>query len=134
MSLHASAMQNSVLTSFIGALQGSVSVLLTIGYGMIAGQFKLIKDSSAKDISRLCVKLLQPALLIINVGSEVHPETLPRYFPIIGEYLSRIGLGKRLTRPPPSLVCRVQPGLNSDRRRGAPMVQDAQLRCPSLRV
>ncbi|KAL1721699.1 auxin efflux carrier [Schizophyllum commune] len=83
MSLHASAMQNSVLTSFIGALQGSVSVLLTIGYGMIAGHFKLIKDSSAKDISRLCVKLLQPALLIINVGSEVHPETLPRYFPII---------------------------------------------------
>ena len=99
MSLHASAMQNSVLTSFIGALQGSVSVLLTIGYGMIAGHFKLIKDSSAKDISRLCVKLLQPALLIFNVGSEVHPETLPRYFPIIGESWSRIGLGKALMRP-----------------------------------
>lgn len=76
-------MQNSILTSFIGALQGSVSVLLTITYGIIAGHFKLIKDSSAKDISRLCVKLLQPALLIINVGSEVHVETLRRYFPII---------------------------------------------------
>ena len=132
MSLHASAMQNSVLTSFIGALQGSVSVLLTIGYGMIAGHFKLIKDSSAKDISRLCVKLLQPALLIINVGSEVHPETLPRYFPIIGESWSRIGLGKALTRPR-SLVCRVQSGLNSHRCRGAEMVQDAQLRCTGLR-
>ncbi|KAL1738190.1 hypothetical protein HDZ31DRAFT_7677, partial [Schizophyllum fasciatum] len=74
---------NSILTSFIGALQGSVSVLLTIAYGIIAGHFKLIKDSSAKDISRLCVELLQPALLIINVGSEVHPETLRRYLPII---------------------------------------------------
>lgn len=43
--------------AFLGALQASVAVLLTIGYGVIASQYNILRDSSAKDISKLCVKL-----------------------------------------------------------------------------
>ena len=43
--------------AFLGALQASVAVLLTIGYGVIASQYGILRDSSAKDISKLCVKM-----------------------------------------------------------------------------
>ncbi|KAL9117479.1 MAG: hypothetical protein Q9187_005983 [Circinaria calcarea] len=74
---------SSITTSFLGALQASLSVLLTIGYGVIAAQFDLLKGSSAKDISKLCVRLFLPALLITNVGSELHLDTASRYVPVL---------------------------------------------------
>lgn len=73
----------SILTPFLGALQASLSVLLTIGYGVIAAQFDLLTSSSAKDISKLCVRMFLPALLITNVGSQLHLDTAMRYVPIL---------------------------------------------------
>ncbi|MCJ1364057.1 hypothetical protein MMC16_003166 [Acarospora aff. strigata] len=73
----------SLVTSFLGALQASLAVLLTIGYGVIAAQFDLLKGSSAKDISKLCVRMFLPALLITNVGSQLHLDTAMRYVPIL---------------------------------------------------
>ncbi|KAI9874853.1 MAG: hypothetical protein M1830_009202, partial [Pleopsidium flavum] len=73
----------SLVTSFLGALQASLAVLLTIGYGVIAAQFDLLKGSSAKDISKVCVRLFLPALLITNVGSQLHLDTAIRYVPIL---------------------------------------------------
>lgn len=70
-------------TSFLGALQASLAVLLTIGYGVIASQFDILQESSAKDISKLCIRLFLPALLISNVGSQLHHDTIMRYVPII---------------------------------------------------
>ncbi|KAI9711610.1 MAG: hypothetical protein M1812_007132 [Candelaria pacifica] len=70
-------------TSFLGALQASLAVLLTIGYGVIASQFNILQESSAKDISKLCVRLFLPALLISNVGSQIHLDTVTRYVPIL---------------------------------------------------
>ncbi|KAI9756724.1 MAG: U4/U6-U5 snRNP complex subunit prp31 [Chaenotheca gracillima] len=72
-----------LLTSFVGALQASISVLLTISYGLIATQFSIISEASAKDISKLCVRIFLPALLITNVGSELHASTVGRYIPIL---------------------------------------------------
>lgn len=78
----------SLVTSFLGALQASLAVLLTIGYGVIAAQFDLLKASSAKDISKLCVRMFLPALLITNMGSQLHLDTVMRYVPILSKSCS----------------------------------------------
>lgn len=80
-------MSSGLLPSFLGALQASLSVLLTIGYGVIAAQYGFLKGSSAKDISRICVKMFLPALLISNVGSQLHSDTAMRYLPVLGMFL-----------------------------------------------
>ena len=76
-------MPSSLAASFLGALQAALSVLLTIGYGVVAAQFELLKGSNTSDISKTCVRLFLPALLITNVGSELHLDTAMRYVPIL---------------------------------------------------
>ncbi|KAK4928369.1 hypothetical protein LTR28_011886, partial [Elasticomyces elasticus] len=66
---------DSFLIPFLGALQASLAVLFTIFFGVIAAQFSLLSESSAKDISKTCVRLFLPALLVVNVGSQLHLET-----------------------------------------------------------
>lgn len=78
-----SSSSSSLTTSFLGAVQASISVLLTIWYGVLAGQYGLISDSSAKDISKACVRMFLPALLFTNVGSELNASTLPRFVPVL---------------------------------------------------
>jgi len=77
-------MSSGILASFLGALQASLAVLLTISYGVIAARFNLLKESSARDISKTCVRLFLPALLVTNVGSELHFDTAYRYIPVLG--------------------------------------------------
>ncbi|KKY27689.1 putative auxin efflux carrier superfamily [Phaeomoniella chlamydospora] len=74
---------SSLLESFLGALQASLAVLLTISYGVIAAQFKLLDHSAGKKISSICVRMFLPALLVTKVGSELHLETWARYVPIL---------------------------------------------------
>lgn len=95
-------MSNGILPSFLGALQASVSVLLTIGYGVVASRFNLLKESSSRDISKTCVRLFLPALLINNVGSELHADTALRYVPVLSKPISRI-LGQRASNKSISL-------------------------------
>ena len=76
-------MPNELLTSFLGAIQASLSVLLVISYGVIAAQFDILKGDSTKQISTLCVRMFLPALLITNVGSQLHADTGIRYIPIL---------------------------------------------------
>ncbi|KAF2015281.1 hypothetical protein BU24DRAFT_441096 [Aaosphaeria arxii CBS 175.79] len=68
---------------FVGALQASVSVLLTIFYGVLAAQFKLLSSNGAKEVSNTCVRMFLPALLIFKVGSELQQGTAIRYVPIL---------------------------------------------------
>lgn len=75
----------SLLISFLGALQASLAVLLTIFYGVIAAQFNLLDGASAKSISKVCVRMFLPALLITKVGSELHADTAIRYLPIVSK-------------------------------------------------
>lgn len=79
-------MASHVLSSFLGAVQASLAVLLTISYGVIASRFNLLKESSSRDISKTCVRLFLPALLITNVGSELHVDTALRYVPVLSEF------------------------------------------------
>lgn len=76
-------MSNSFLSSFLGALQASLSVLLVIFYGVVASQYKFLDGPSAKKISAACVRLFLPALLITKVGSELQAGTGKRYVPIL---------------------------------------------------
>lgn len=78
-------MSSGILPSFLGALQASLAVLLTIGYGAIAARFNLLSESSGRDISKMCVRLFLPALLITNVGSELHADTAYRYAPVLSK-------------------------------------------------
>lgn len=66
----------SFLIPFLGALQASIAVLLTISAGVIAAQFRLLSESASKEISQVGVNLFLPALLITNIGSHVHSETV----------------------------------------------------------
>ncbi|KAL8649848.1 MAG: hypothetical protein Q9210_004157 [Variospora velana] len=50
-------MSESLTISFLGALQASVSVLLTIGVGVLASQFNILKQGSTKEVSTLCSKI-----------------------------------------------------------------------------
>lgn len=70
----------SFVVPFLGALQASIAVLLTIFAGVIASQFNLISEESSRDVSKVCVKLFMPALLIVNVGSELNLETVSLKF------------------------------------------------------
>jgi predicted permease len=79
-------MSSGLLHSFLGALQASLAVLLTISYGAVASRFDLLKESSSRDISKTCVRLFLPALLITKVGSEVHADTAYRYAPVLSKF------------------------------------------------
>lgn len=72
-----------LFNSFLAAIQASLSVLLVIFYGAIAARFKLLDSSSAKSISKICVKMFLPALLLTKIGSELHVESAHRYLIIL---------------------------------------------------
>jgi predicted permease len=72
-----------LLQPFLGAVQASLSVLLVMFYGGIAAHFKLIDRANTKPISKLCVRMLLPALLITKVGSELKLESAHRYLVIL---------------------------------------------------
>ncbi|KAL1587011.1 hypothetical protein WHR41_04109 [Cladosporium halotolerans] len=91
-----------LLIPFLGALQASVAVLLTIFAGVLASQFQLIGADSSKEISKVAVRLFLPALLIVNVGSQLHADTGIRYVPIIFwsifYQLASLGIGVGATK------------------------------------
>ena len=74
---------DGLLSAFLGALQASLAVLLTISYGVIAAQWKLLDGHSATSISKICVRMFLPALLITKVGGELHLDTAVRYVPVL---------------------------------------------------
>ncbi|ORY10708.1 membrane transport protein-domain-containing protein [Clohesyomyces aquaticus] len=74
---------SELLAPFLGAIQASFSVLLTIFFGVLTGQFGLLSSNAAKEVSRTCVRMFLPALLIYEIGSELDQETGVRYVPIL---------------------------------------------------
>lgn len=46
---------------------------------------RILDGSSSKKISTLCVRLFLPALLITNVGSQLHADTGIRYVPVLSK-------------------------------------------------
>jgi predicted permease len=75
--------QAGLLNSFIAAIQASLSVLLVIFYGAAAAKLKLLDSSSSKSISKICVRMFLPALLLTQIGSELHSGSAHRYLIIL---------------------------------------------------
>ncbi|KAI1208842.1 auxin efflux carrier [Annulohypoxylon truncatum] len=76
-------MPSELLVSFLGAIQASLSVLITIGCGVAAAQFGLITTSAAEEVSHLCVTVLLPCLMIVKLGSELHLDTVVHFVPVV---------------------------------------------------
>jgi predicted permease len=76
-------MAAGLVESFLGAIQASLSVLLVISYGGLAARLKLIDRKDTRAISRMCVRIFLPALLITKVGAELHAENADRYLVIL---------------------------------------------------
>lgn len=76
---------DGLLPPFLGALQACVSVLLTMCYGVAARRLSLIHDATINDMSALGVKLFLPALIVVNLGKELHIGTALNYLPVLGK-------------------------------------------------
>ncbi|KAL8889874.1 MAG: hypothetical protein Q9215_002910 [Flavoplaca cf. flavocitrina] len=76
-------MPDSLAVSFLGALQASLSVLLTIGVGVLASQFSILNQASTKELSTVCVRIFLPCLLISNLGENLSPDSAVRYASIL---------------------------------------------------
>ena len=72
-----------LLPSFLAAIQASLSVLLVISYGSIASYLSLLNTKSTSQISKICVRMFLPALLLTQIGSELHLSSAHRYVAIL---------------------------------------------------
>ena len=65
-----SGIKENFVIPFAGALQASLAVLLTIFYGVIAAQFDLLNEKSAKDISNVGQQLSLESVSVKEVREE----------------------------------------------------------------
>ncbi|KAL2129130.1 hypothetical protein VTI74DRAFT_8192 [Chaetomium olivicolor] len=65
--------------AFLAAIQASLSVLLVMSYGGLAAYLRLIDRAGTKPISKLCVHIFLPALLITKLGAELTVQNAHRY-------------------------------------------------------
>jgi predicted permease len=72
-----------LLSSFVAAVQASLSVILVISYGALTARLGLLDSKNGKAISKICVKMFLPALLLVQIGSELHLDSANRYLTIL---------------------------------------------------
>lgn len=84
--------QSGVAQTLLAALQASLSVLLVISYGAVAARLKLLTPENTKAVSKVCVRLFLPALLVTKVGSELHAGSARNYAIIVAWGLLAHGL------------------------------------------
>lgn len=75
--------QTGLLNSFLAAIQASLSVLLVIFYGGVAAHLQILTPTNTKAISKVCVRMFLPALLVTKIGSELHSGSASRYLIIL---------------------------------------------------
>ncbi|KAJ5831789.1 hypothetical protein N7474_000100 [Penicillium riverlandense] len=74
---------NGLVVPFLGALQACTSVLLTMCYGVAARRLRLIHEATINDMSGLGVKLFLPALIVVNLGRQLHLDTALNYLRVL---------------------------------------------------
>ncbi|KAF7370053.1 Auxin efflux carrier [Mycena sanguinolenta] len=70
---------SGLLETFLAAIQASLSVLLVMLYGGIAAWMNILTPANTKAVSKICVQMFLPALLITKIGSELHSGSAGRY-------------------------------------------------------
>ncbi|QDS73231.1 hypothetical protein FKW77_003898 [Venturia effusa] len=68
-----------IFQSLVAAVQASLSVILVLLYGGVASHLNLLDGKTGKVISKICVKMFLPALLLVKLGSEMQVENANRY-------------------------------------------------------
>ncbi|KAJ3567529.1 hypothetical protein NP233_g6302 [Leucocoprinus birnbaumii] len=76
-------MSSASIIAISGALQGSLSVIITILYGVAAARFNIVSPTTTRDVSRLCADILLPALLFTSIGKNLSFSQLLLYLPIV---------------------------------------------------
>jgi predicted permease len=75
-------MSSAFVVALGGAFQSSLSVIVTIFYGVIAAKLDMTNPTTIKDISTLCAHFFLPALLFASIGDNISIEKLPIYLPV----------------------------------------------------
>lgn len=73
-----------ILVPLLGAFQACLSVLLTMCYGVATRRFCLLRREAINEMTGLGVKVFLPALLIVNLGNNLHYESALNYVPVLG--------------------------------------------------
>ncbi|EJD41832.1 hypothetical protein AURDEDRAFT_169035 [Auricularia subglabra TFB-10046 SS5] len=63
--------QSDIAASLLGALQGTVSVLLTLFSGYFCAKIGILDKNSTRRVNGLCSKLFLPCLLITQIGADL---------------------------------------------------------------
>jgi len=69
-------MSGEVTGALVGAVKGTLSVLLTMLTGHIAARVGIIDKGATRRISRLCSGIFLPCLLVSQIGGELQPKEL----------------------------------------------------------
>ncbi|KZS91981.1 hypothetical protein SISNIDRAFT_456174 [Sistotremastrum niveocremeum HHB9708] len=64
-------MSSSLAVTLLSSFQSSLSVLLTLSYGLVASKLGILSPASATQVARLCIQIFLPALLFTSLGSQV---------------------------------------------------------------
>ncbi|KAH8827951.1 hypothetical protein DL96DRAFT_1128072 [Flagelloscypha sp. PMI_526] len=89
-------MDSSLITSIIGAFQASLSVLVVVFYGVLLSHFHVVSPMGAKEVSKACVRVFLPALLIYDLGNQLHKGNTSNYAIIIAWSLIYNGISLAL--------------------------------------
>ncbi|OBZ68028.1 putative transporter C5D6.04 [Grifola frondosa] len=98
---------SSLGATFLGALQGSVAVLLTLLAGYVSARGGYLDHPTVKHVSKLCTVLFLPSLIIVGMGPELTASKLSDLWiiPLWGFVSTLIAhafgwLGQRMLRLP----------------------------------
>lgn len=72
--------EKTLIETFVGALEGAVSVLLTCFAGYLTARRGLLNHPTVNQVSKLCTTLFLPCLLIVQMGPELTVPSLSRYW------------------------------------------------------
>ncbi|KZT10648.1 uncharacterized protein LAESUDRAFT_342656 [Laetiporus sulphureus 93-53] len=72
--------ESTLSETFIGALQGTISVLLTCFAGYVVARRGFLNQPTVKHISKLCTSIFLPSLLIVQMGPELTTGSLSKYW------------------------------------------------------
>jgi predicted permease len=75
-------MVSAIVISALGSFEATFSVLLTLSYGVLAARLSLFDARVVQQVSRLCVDMFLPALIITKVGAEMDAHNLINYIPV----------------------------------------------------
>lgn len=73
----------TLVNSAVAAAESSLSVILVLFYGYICSKYDFLSETGERSISKLCVNLFLPAMLLTDMGSHISLETLEEFWPLV---------------------------------------------------